>query len=113
MSHHRFIPFAIIALLSSSLLITTACAPARAGETFFEFYSGYKKNVETAYSYFLEGDFEAALKYYEASLKDATLTTDEITALLGKQNCLIKLGRYQEALDTGLMLLELVALLQR
>jgi len=59
------------------------------------------KNLDTAFQFYLKGDYTSSLHYYEESLKVARLESDRLNGNLGKQNCLVKLGRYQEAIELG------------
>lgn len=91
------------AVLLAALLVVCAQgnSPGFAQDQYFEYYSGYMKNLDTAFQFYLKGDYPSSLHYYKESLKTARLESDRLNANLGKQNCLVKLGNYQDAIELG------------
>ncbi len=72
----------------------------------------YEISMETAVKFYDRGDYELALKYYQECLKNGTDQYESINRTqwlkigIGIQNCLIMMKRFNEAIDSGISLLE-------
>lgn len=65
----------------------------------------YTINLQSAYSFYLKPDYQTAAEFYKECLKTRNTKSKDLDARLGIQNCLVKLGEFNQAVDYGKELL--------